>query len=77
MDAETSPCIDAGIPWVRPDAEPMPNGGQVNAGAHGNTPYASRSPWPILGDVNYDGIFDMEDVAITAQYWLKSLPWAQ
>lgn len=42
-DSETSPCIDAGNPRDDYRAEPMPNGGRINMGAYGGTPYASKS----------------------------------
>ncbi|MGD0261674.1 MAG: hypothetical protein ABSD29_17930 [Verrucomicrobiota bacterium] len=45
-DNVNSPCIDAGNPasdWVN---EPQPNGGRINMGPDGNTPFASKSlPW--------------------------------
>ncbi len=42
-DRDTSPCIDMGN-W-RDDyrGEPAPNGGRINMGAYGGTPYASKS----------------------------------
>ncbi len=43
-DTVTSPCIDAGDPADEASAEPAPNGGRVNLGFDGNTPFASRSP---------------------------------
>jgi parallel beta-helix repeat protein len=42
-DLDTSPCIDAGDPREDPRGERMPNGGRVNMGAYGGTPYASKS----------------------------------
>jgi hypothetical protein len=44
-DQETSPCIDAGDPsmGVGPGRELKPNGGRINIGAYGGTPYASLS----------------------------------
>ncbi|MCU0915252.1 MAG: right-handed parallel beta-helix repeat-containing protein [Planctomycetes bacterium] len=45
-DDETSPCLDAGDPADGPRAEWMPNGGRINMGACGGTPYASRSSGP-------------------------------
>lgn len=42
-DTQTSPCIDAGNPRDDYRAEPMPNGGRINMGAYGGTPYASKS----------------------------------
>ncbi|MFC1453151.1 right-handed parallel beta-helix repeat-containing protein, partial [Verrucomicrobiota bacterium] len=43
-DAETSPCLDAGDDSSF-SREPFPNGGRINMGAYGNTPYASRTPF--------------------------------
>ncbi len=42
----TSPCIDAGDPGDDGSLEPAPNGGRIDMGAHGGTPYASRSMTP-------------------------------
>ena len=46
-DSLTSPCIDAGNPSMEPGREQMPNGGRINVGAYGGTPFASlsRNPW--------------------------------
>ena len=52
VDDVTSPCVDSGDPTVNPGNEPMPNGGRINIGAYGNTPYASMSQWPIPDDIN-------------------------
>lgn len=43
LDSETSPCIDAGNPNDDFTKERQPNGGRINIGAYGNTPYASLS----------------------------------
>ena len=43
LDSVTSPCVDAGDPASNYVAEPLPNGGNVNIGAYGNTPEASKS----------------------------------
>jgi len=43
LDKVTSPCVDAGDPNVSPLDEPLPNGGRINMGAYGGTPYASMS----------------------------------
>ena len=43
IDAEHSPCIDAGDPLSLYDAEPLPNGSRVNTGAYGGTEEASKS----------------------------------
>ena len=42
-DKVTSPCIDAGDPKEDPRGERMPNGGRVDMGAYGGTPFASLS----------------------------------
>jgi hypothetical protein len=39
----TSPCIDAGDPADDYSLERQPNGGRIDMGAHGGTPYASLS----------------------------------
>jgi len=41
-DPVHSPCIDAGDPAVSVAAEPLPNGGRINMGAHGGTARASK-----------------------------------
>jgi hypothetical protein len=44
FDGVTSPCIDAGDPRDNDyQGELMPNGGRINMGAYGGTPYASKS----------------------------------
>jgi parallel beta-helix repeat protein len=47
-DAALSPAIDRGAPTDTFAAEPSPNGGYVNLGAHGNTAQASLSPAQLL-----------------------------
>ena len=49
-DSVTSPCIDAGDPGMSPGREHMPNGGRINMGAYGGTPFASLSGWPSWGE---------------------------
>jgi len=44
VDAENSPCIDAGDPRDICSVEQVPNGGRNNIGAYGDTPYASLTP---------------------------------
>jgi len=44
LDAQTSPCIDAGNPLSGCGSEPAPNGGRINMGAYGNTTQASKTP---------------------------------
>lgn len=43
LDAQTSPCIDAGDPAATYFLEPSPNGGRINMGAYGGTSQASKS----------------------------------
>ncbi|MHC4617628.1 MAG: hypothetical protein ACYTEQ_07725, partial [Planctomycetota bacterium] len=76
LDDETSPCVDGGDPAVNPAGEPMPNGGLVNLGAHGNTAYASKSEWAIKGDLDRNGRVNMADFAILALDWLEEFEWA-
>ena len=42
-DSVTSPCIDSGDPNMNFSKEPEPNGGRINMGVFGGTPYASLS----------------------------------
>ncbi|MBN1764692.1 MAG: hypothetical protein JW860_05490 [Sedimentisphaerales bacterium] len=76
MDLINSPCLDAGDPIVVPTQERMPNGGRVNQGAYANTDYASMSPWPLIADLNKNGIIDLQDFFILSSQWLTALPWA-
>lgn len=48
-DAVTSPCIDAGDPASAFANEPQPNGGRINLGAFGGTPFASKSVPRLTG----------------------------
>jgi len=77
LDEVTSPCVDAAEPWANPSPERMPNGGRLNIGAFGGTYYASMSEWPLAGDVNRDGVINMEDFALVAENWLSKLEWAE
>lgn len=43
VDAQTSPCIDAGSPATPPGDEPDPHGDRVNLGAYGGTRQASMT----------------------------------
>ena len=69
-DNVTSPCVDAGNPYINPIRESMPNGGRMNIGAYGGTMYASKIEWNLIGDFNYSGIVDMHDFNIFAKGWL-------
>jgi len=76
LDEATSPCVDGGDPNINPMNERMPNGGRINMGAYGGTPYASMSEWPLAGDVSRDGVVNFRDIAIVAGQWLSALSWA-
>jgi len=75
LDEVTSSCIDGGDPRFDPSNEPVPNGGVINMGAYGGTPYASMSEkqW-IAGDISHDGMVNFIDVAILAGNWLECEP---
>jgi hypothetical protein len=77
LDNVTSPCVDGGDPAVDPSGEPMPNGGRIDMGAFGGTPFASMSEWPVTSDFNRDGVVDLVDMAIFCNEWLSALPWAE
>ncbi|MBL7152930.1 MAG: right-handed parallel beta-helix repeat-containing protein [Phycisphaerae bacterium] len=77
LDDVTSPCIDAGDPMTPIMYEPFPNGGIVNMGAYGGTPYASKSYFGtppcgtiVAGDVNGDCKVDFKDFRLMALHWL-------
>jgi len=75
FDTKTSPCVDAGNPLLSPGTERMPNGGRINMGAFGGTPEASLSEWPLIADLNRDGVVDDIDMNILSEQWLQELPW--
>lgn len=78
LDKVTSPCIDGGDPAADPSGEPMPNGGRINMGAYGQTPYASMSEMPWLDpDVNRDGVVDTLDMAKLIEIWLEAAGWCE
>lgn len=70
IDNVYSPCIDAGKPKTNPMNETMPNGGRINMGSYGSTAFASKSPWPLQADLNYNGHVWYEDLIKFAQNWL-------
>ena len=76
LDKVTSPCIDAGDPAADYSKEPTPNGGRINLGAHGGTPYASMNEWPFEWDLNYDRRADINDLLILIDQWLQHVDWA-
>lgn len=74
LDAETSPLIDAGSPHAAFAGETAPNGGRINIGAFGNTPWASRS-WslPMLQVVSLnDG--GRAEGAVQPLFWIAYGP---
>ncbi len=74
LDNVTSPAVDAGDPDDDFSVEPQPNGGRINIGAYGGTPYASmneaEAPHTCSADLNTDGIVNMRDLAVLALNWL-------
>ncbi|HUT04968.1 MAG TPA: S8 family serine peptidase [bacterium] len=63
IDAETSPCIDAGDPATLFPNELDPRGYRINMGAYGNTEQASKyQMWPIQGDTNLDCFVNIMDL---------------
>lgn len=76
FDERTSPCVDTGDPLLDPGAERTPNGGRINMGAFGGTPEASLSMWPLIDDLNGDGVIDSLDLDILYAEWLDMLPGA-
>ena len=48
-DAQTSPCINKGDPSMHQGSEP--DGGRINMGAYGGTPYASLKDSPLWADI--------------------------
>ena len=78
LDKVTSPCIDGGDPTADPSGEPMPNGGFLNMGAYGGTPYASMSEMQCFDpDVNQDGIVNSLDLAELIDEWLDAAGWSE
>ena len=78
LDKVTSPCIDGGDPTADPSGEPTPNGGFLNMGAYGGTPYASMSEMPCFDpDVNQDGIVNSLDLAELIDEWLDAAGWSE
>ena len=76
LDEVTSPCIDAGDPSMAIGSEPVPHGRRANLGAYGRSPTASLSDRSVPGDVNGDGLVNLLDIAVIAENWLESAPWA-
>ncbi len=64
-DSQTSPCINKGDPGMHRGREP--DGGRVNMGAYGGTPYASLSSWPLWTDTDGDNQSDGTQAAQVAE----------
>ena len=57
VDEASSPCIDAGSFGDPFSSELAPNGGRIDQGSYGNTPYASRSqPSPMIRLATEDAV---------------------
>ena len=69
-DNNTSPCIDAGQADINPFCETMCNGGRINMGAYGNTPFAAQSPWALPADMDHNGQVYLEDALLFIEQWL-------
>ncbi|MFH1371564.1 MAG: right-handed parallel beta-helix repeat-containing protein [Planctomycetota bacterium] len=67
LDANTSPCIDAGDPDFNWTAEPWPSGKRINMGAYGRTTQASKSG--NVADLNIDGKVNFIDLAELGMMW--------
>lgn len=70
IDDQTSPCIDAGSPLIKPFCETMDNGGRVNIGAYGNTPFAAKSNWTLRADLDFNGQVYLEEIILFSEQWL-------
>jgi len=74
LDKVTSPCVDGGDPDDDVLDEPMPNGGRIDMGSFGGTPFASMSDIKWLdGDINHDGVVNLIDLAMLAENWLENV----
>jgi hypothetical protein len=73
IDANTSPCIDAGDPNSDWKAELWPHGQRINMGAYGGTPQASMSLSTVgnIADLDNDGDLDFNDLKSFTEKWLK------
>jgi hypothetical protein len=75
MDANTSPCIDAGNPGCPLGDEPNDvNNIRINMGAYGGTAEASKTPagWRSIADLTNDWVVDINDLGVFVSYWLDS-----
>ncbi len=72
VDANTSPCIDAGDPNSDWTGELWPHGKQINMGAYGGTPEASMSLSSAgnIADLDNSGFVDYIDIMAFMDRWL-------
>lgn len=70
LDAQTSPCIDAGAVDSDYTGESWPNGRRANMGAFGNTAQASR--FGNSADLDIDGLVNGVDLALLASVWMDA-----
>ena len=77
LDNVTSPCIDAGDPAADFSQERLPNGGRLNMGAYGGTPFASMSESPYRTDFNGDRTVDANDLEEFTDTWEAELEASQ
>jgi len=78
IDANTSPCIDAGNASSPIGFEAFPNGGVINMGAYGGTAEASKSYFDkpvcetiVAGDINGDCKVNFLDFGLMVFHWLE------
>lgn len=73
IDANTSPCIDAGDPNSDWTAELWPHGKRINMGAYGGTPEASMSLSDAgnIADLNTDSFVNYADMMLFIDQWLR------
>jgi hypothetical protein len=75
IDANTSPCIDAGNPGCPLGDEPGDaNNVRIDMGAYGGTAEASKTPanWRSITDLTNDWAVDINDLGVFVGYWLDS-----
>jgi hypothetical protein len=72
-DANTSPCIDSGVPGSDWAAELWPHGKRINMGAYGGKPQASMSLSDAgnIADLNNDDKVDFGDLKLFTNEWVN------
>jgi hypothetical protein len=73
LDDVSSPCLDAGDPQADFSQERQPNGGRLNMGAYGGTPFASMSESPWRTDFDGNRRVDANDLALFTDVWEQEL----